>query len=400
MREFARVFSFDIVSKGALGLIGIALIRLMPAAEYAKYTFALTFLSFAQQSVVGTFNRVYILMPERAGTAAGEVPALLGAQFLVLAALALLGLPFSGRLGFLYAAVVVLVGAACLYEFARTTFQKALDFKTFSVMDLQRAVLFGALVLLAVVALGKDTSAAAIIGAQAAAYLLVCWRATADRLHAAALPDRAALRELARSLLAGGHQLLFAYFFLIGLFTQVDVFMLVALGDDTMVASYGSAYRYYAILALALGSAHAVLLPMIPQVGSRQELDELLGKHLRLVVSFTALVFAAALASGWFIPLVDAGKYPDAVPVFRILSVSIVVSFAFSPHVNLLLRHGQYRFLVILVACALAVALAGNYLLIPTHGAIGAALATFASSMLVTVTIYLRSKTLINNTKG
>lgn len=400
MKAFARVFSFDVVSKGALGLIGIALIRLMPAAEYAKYTFALALLAFALQSVAGTFNRVYILMPQRALTPGGDAPALLAMQFLVLGALALIGLPLAGRLGFLYVAVVALVAAACLYEFARTTFQKALDFRTYSAMDLQRAVLLAALVLLAVVAFGEDTSATAIVCAQAAAYGLVCWRATGGRLKATPLPGRAALRELARSLLAGGHQLLFAYFFLIGIFTQIDVFMLAALGDDTMVASYGSAYRYYAILALALGSAHAVLLPMIQQVGSREELDELLGKHLRLLVGFAAAVFVAAWASGWFIPLVDAGKYPDAVPVFRILSVSIVVSFAFSPHVNLILRHGQYRFLVILVACALGVALAGNYLLIPTHGAVGAALATLASAALVNVTIYLRSKALLQQTTG
>jgi len=376
MRAFARVFSFDVVSKGALGLVGIALIRLMPAVEYAKYTFALALLAFALQSVAGTFNRVYILMPQRTARPGGDASALLSVQFIVLGTLALLGLPLIGRLGFLYVAVVALVGAACLYEFARTTFQKALDFRAYSAMDLQRAVLLGTLVLLGGVAFGEDTSATVIVCAQAAAYGLVCWRATSNRVNATLLPSRAALSELAGSLLAGGHQLLFAYFFLIGIFTQIDVFMLAALGDDAMVASYGSAYRYYAILGLALGSVHSVLLPMIQQIGSRKELDELLGKHLRLLIGFAAVAFVSAWASGWFIPLVDAGKYQEAVPVFRILSVSIVISFAFSPHVNLILRHGLYRFLVILVACALGVALAGNYLLIPTHGAVGAALAT------------------------
>lgn len=398
MKAFARVFSFDLISKGVLGLISIALIRLMTASEYAKYTFSLAILAFVLQSISGTFNRMYILTPRRAVTSSGDAPTLLLLQLFVLYALTLLALPLSGRLGVLFFAVVALVSAACLYEFTRTNFQKALDFKSYSKMELQRAILLSSLILLAVVVFGKDTSAIAIVCAHTTAYLLICWRATAGRLKAMSLPSRAALLKSLRSLLVGGHQWLFAYFLLSGIFSQVDVFMLAALGDDVMVASYGSAFRYYGILALALSSAHALLLPMIQQTGTREELDELLLKHRRLLVGFSAAVFVVAWASGWFIPLIDAGKYPDAVPVLRILSVSIVISFAFSPHVNLILRCGQHRFLVLLMVCALFIALAGNYVLIPIHGAIGAALSTLVSAALVNVTIYLRSKVLLQHT--
>lgn len=399
MKEFARVFSFDLLSKGVLGLISIGLIRYMPASEYARYTFALALLAFTQQSISGTFNRLYILMPERKSAANSGAPALLSVQLLALCLLTLLGLPFIGNLGLLFFAVVALIFASCLYEYTRTTFQKTLDFTTYSRAELQRVLLVSFLVLLAVIAFGKDISAIVIVCAQTVACLLILWRMTGARLRELiTIPRITALDELLRSLVSDGKPSLFAYFFLSGIFTQIDIFMLAALSNDITVASYGSAYRYYGVLALALNSAHALLLPMVRQISSRIELDELLLKHHRLLIAFSASMFVVATAAGWFVPLVDGGKYPEAIPVLRILSVSIVISFAFSPHVNLILRYGQYRFLVTLMACAMVVAVASNYLLIPAYGAVGAAFATLVSAALVNGTIYLRSKALLRTT--
>ena len=209
--------------------------------------------------------------------------------------------------------------------------------------------------------------------------------------------SRGEIERVARGLVAGPYGYLFAYFFVLGFFTQADVFMLKILASDDTVAAYGSALRYYAVLSLALGSVHAVLLPMVRHASSRRELEAILDRHGRIALGFAAAVALVGWAAGWAIPWIDAGKYPEAVPTFRILCVSAVISFAFSPHVNLVMRHERFRFLLWLIIAALALHVSASIALIPAHGAAGAAIAMAASAALVTVSIFLLSRRLITN---
>lgn len=164
-----------------------------------------------------------------------------------------------------------------------------------------------------------------------------------------------------------------------------------------MIATYGSAFRYYSILSLALGSVHAVLLPMIQKSSSHQELRHLFAKHRQIVMAFIVVVTFAGWLAGWVIPWIDAGKYPEAVATFRILCVSAVISFAFSPHVNLVMRFERYKFLLCLIVAAFALNVSINLALIPSYGAVGAAIATMISAATVTISIYVESRKLIKN---
>jgi len=114
-------------------------------------------------------------------------------------------------------------------------------------------------------------------------------------------------------------------------------------------------------------------------------------------MAFIVVVAFAGWLAEWAIPWIDAGKYPEAVTTFRILCVSAVISFAFSPHVNLVLRFERYKFLLCLILMALALNVAINLLLIPSYGAVGAAIATMVSAATVTISIYIESRKLIRN---
>jgi O-antigen/teichoic acid export membrane protein len=192
--------------------------------------------------------------------------------------------------------------------------------------------------------------------------------------------------------IAGPYAWLVAYFAVLAVFSQVDVLLLKALSDERTLAAYGSALRYYALLSLALGAVHAVLLPAIQRAASQAELDTLYAQHFRLLALFVPAVALAALAAGWILPWIDLGRYPDAVPAFRILAASAVISFAFSPHVNVLLKRERFRFLFLLIVAALAVDIVLNLALIPRFGAAGAAAATLLASACVTVPIFLASR--------
>jgi O-antigen/teichoic acid export membrane protein len=192
----------------------------------------------------------------------------------------------------------------------------------------------------------------------------------------------------------GPYALLFAYFSVMAVFSQLDVIMVRWLADDRVLASYGAAMRYYGVLSLALGAVHAVLLPAIQQARSGRELDVLFGQHLRLVMIFGSVAVLAGAAAGWVMPWVDRGRYPDSVTAFRVLAISAVVSFAFSPHVNLLMKLERFRFLLLLIAAALGANFAMLLWLVPRYAAVGASVSTLVAAACVTIPIYFESRRL------
>lgn len=390
MKAVFQVFSFDAASKLILGILGILLIRYMPQNEFANYTFAVSLVAFVVQSVASTFNRIYIISAPRSGMRHAESSSI-GLQLLLIAGLTLGGLPLLASLGGLYWLIVMLVAASCVSEFAKTYYQRELRFLKFSLIELYRSLLFFGCVLGLIYSFGSGLAAGAVIAVQTGSLLAVSWWAIGKRLLEWKAMSLGEISRFASGIVKGGYGCLFAYFFVLGVFTQTDIFMLKIVGSDVMVATYGSAFRYYSILSLALGSVHAVLLPMIQELSSHRELRILLAKHGRIVMAFAVVAALAGWLAEWVIPWIDKGKYPEAVATFRILCLSAVISFAFSPHVNLLMRFERFKFLLCLILAALVLSIMMNLLLIPAYGAIGAAIATMVSAAFVTISIFIES---------
>ena len=389
MRGFARVLSFDVISKAILAGLGIALIRFVPASEYAAYTLALAMCAFVTGSISGSLNRLYLITSEKGNPR--ETSAALGVQLLLISLVAILGLPLTVTLGVNYALVVALVVGTCATEFAKTCHQRDLAFTHYSLIELTRSALFAAAVGLLIWHHGSDLTASSVLAVQVLSLALVASVALKSVLSATSIRF-AASKAYAQRFVRFKYLDFFAYFFLIGLFSQADIFMLKALGDDQMLATYGSAFRYYGVLSLALTSAHAVLLPALRHAEDAQALAGLLASHRRLVIGFGILCGAAAWAGFWVIPWVDTGRYPEAPTTFAVLSASAFISFAFSPYVNLLMRRQAFRFLLWLVAIALPLNLVISAALIPQLGALGAAISLLTSSAFITGLIFRKSR--------
>lgn len=392
MKHFAQVLSFDLLSKLALGAITIALIRFMPIDEYAALTFAVSGAGLVAQMFSAGFNRIYIVGFERYALG-DKLEALLALQLLGVGALAVVGASLAAALKGLYPAAVVLAGAIVLSEFSKTYYQRELRFARYSGIEVARTAVQGAAVGGLLLAYGERLEAAAVLWAQAAALALAFCVALGPVVRWRRLGDTSSAGALARALAVGPYPLLFAYFSVIAIFSQVDVMMVRWLADDRVLASYGAALRYYGVLSLALGAVHAVLLPTVQNTRVPQ-LETLFRQHLRLVLIFSPLVVLVMVAAGWVMPWVDRGRYPDSIAAFRVLAVSAAVSFAFSPHVNLLIKMERFAFLVVLAAAALGVDFAMLLWLVPQHGAVGAAVATLIATAVVTMTIYFESRRL------
>lgn len=393
MKSVLQVFCFDLVAKILLGGAAIVLIRYMPEHEYATYTFALALSTVVSQTITSTFNRIYIIGYDDF-QARHELSGFLGLQIWGIAALSLALIPLASQLGAAYFFAAGLAAASCLAEYCKTGLQQAQRFFAYSMAELGRAVATAGSVLVLGLVYGYSVPAEGILLAQALAigalFLVLFHRsigfAGVFRIRSAA--------GLATTIARGEYRWLLGYFLVLPLFGQVDVFMLKALASSSELASYGAAFRYYSLLSLALAAVHAVLLPVIRQLNSTEELRRVIAKHRMLTLALIPLVLLLGWIAEWLLPWIDLGKYPQSVDVFRVLCASAVISFAFSPHVNVVIRYERFPFLFFLIICALVVAVLLNWFLISQAGAVGAAWATLAANAFVTVPIYFLSKRL------
>lgn len=391
MRSFVQVFSFDLVAKLLLGLIGVSLIRFMAASEYASYTLALAIVAVVTQSLASTFNRLYIVGQKQLGSQ-GSPSSFLGLQLWLMLLLLVVTLPMLGVLGSVYWLIVLLALATCLSEFSKTYFQQQLKFLRFSMVELMRILVFGSAVIVLIGVLGDNLRAWQVLLVQSSAMLVVFVLVSIKHVDLGQLMKAKVAAQLATKLLGGPYNYLFGYFFVLAFFTQIDVFMLRALADDSALAAYGSAFRYYSLLSLALGAVHIVLLPVIQNLQSLAELKTILAYHKRMVLLFAPVVLMGAWAAQWVIPMIDLGKYPEAVLTFRILAISAIVSFAFSPYVNLVMRFEDFKFLFVLVILALLVDIGLNFVLVPVLGPVGTAIAALITFGIVNGAIFVRTK--------
>lgn len=392
-RPVILVFSADLASKILLGLTWLLLIRYLPPEEFALLTLATSVATVASQMLGSSINRIYILDSTSAGN--GGPGPLVMFQAIALLLLGVAGLPFSATLpGMTYLLTVLLALGMLLSDFGKTMYQKQLKFSAFSFIELARSAVVSTALIVLLMEFGTGVRTWQVIALQAAALGLLSLIVISRNLD---LREALNLRRgmaLLRPVFGNGHGYLFAYFFVLAFFSQADIFLIKVLSDQETLASFGSAARYYQLLSIALGAVHAVFLPTMQQLETRQALDDFFARHFRMLLVFAPAVGVCALAAPWVLPWIDLGRYPDAVPTFQILCLSVIISFAFSPHVNLVFTHRRFRFLLLLIVVALVVNIGLGLLLIPAYGGQGAAVATLIASACVTVPIYILSRRL------
>jgi O-antigen/teichoic acid export membrane protein len=388
----AQVATFSLLSKGLLALVTLLTIRFMREVEYARFTFALSLVTGAAQVLGGSFNRVYIAGYKHLRLEQ-TAPVFLRIQVLSTLATAIIFLPLLYWLGGLYGLVIVLVAAYCLSDYTQTCFQQELKFLGYASIELGRSAVL-LLALMGMVALvGHELKAWQLLTLQTV-ILTGVFAVAGCRPAVGRSCTRAEIGALAASLLKGRYAFLFGYFIVLAVFSQVDVWVVRAMESELALATYGCGLRYYSLCLMLLAAVHVVLLPQLQGVKKIAEMDAILAKHQVTLAVFAPLVILGACLSGWIIPWIDQGRYPEAVLVFRILAVSSIVSFAFSPHVNILFRFERYQFLFVLICCMLLVHLGLNTWLVGRMGVRGAAVANLISYALFNGLTWLKSRQL------
>ena len=166
------------------------------------------------------------------------------------------------------------------------------------------------------------------------------------------------------------------------LYFRVDVLLVQSWQGTTAVALYNAVFRLVEALRLFPAAVLAVALPVLFQATSRQVLVKL---SSMLTAAASVVSLALWLSAGFLIPFLYGTRYADAVPVFRVLLLAFpLMSLNYALTHQLIGWHGHRAYAVICGA-ALAFNVALNMKLIPSIGILGAAWATVATELVITL---------------
>jgi O-antigen/teichoic acid export membrane protein len=368
-RGFASTFALNVIARGLSAIATVLLVRSLSVDSFAYVVLFLNVGQFAGSALTGGMRMRYMRVEaERVSRGSSEqtgfalawtasMALVLGVAALCLVGVKLLDPSASGddQLLFVALAAAFTAGHASV-ELAIYHYQAHLQFVRAGLIDISRGVALLAAALVA--ALGLIESGATVAACTAGAVLLV-----------AAIPCvPLALRTLqARPLasIAGdfGRESgwLTCYYLTSAGFSYATIFVIAALLDDQAVAAYGAALRYMSIVFGPFPALMAVLRVRSSQkdiVDSTTLQLSMLANWVKRVGPPVAIVLAlAAAAAPFLLPLVDDGRYPEAVPIFQILLISAFVEYATMPGPNLLLSQRRYELLAGVYSIALAVQL-------------------------------------------
>lgn len=161
------------------------------------------------------------------------------------------------------------------------------------------------------------------------------------------------------------------------LYFRVDTFLLSFLSSDAEVGRYAVAYRTLEVLVVIPAYLMATLFPEIArQRPNSARLNELVQAAFSAVVLaavpivITFVVFAAEM-----IAVAGGPRYSDAVPVLQILASAVGLLFVNTVFFQSLVALNRQGRLFVMLLIVLAANVVLNLLLVPSHGAVGAAIA-------------------------
>lgn len=387
MSPIVRVLAFEVASKGILGVTVLLLVRHLTPDNYATYTLATALASVICQAFSSSLNSVYLACSRDFRDRRREF---LGAQIYGALLVAGVVLPFLPWARPLLPYIAALILGTTVSNFTKVFFQSELRFGMFSAVEVSRSIVFLAGVTV-LVWISPAPSDAAVLSVQSASLMLTLIALKGTGVWRAFLPAVRRYYGIAREVVGGEMVWLFLYFVVLATESQAEIFLLRSISDTHSLATFGAAYRYYALVMLAISPVQLVLVPMIHR-SSDSEVGTVFRDHRVLVWILGPVIALGALASPWVIPWIDLGKYPTSIPTFQILAVSAIVSLVLTPYAGVLQRRRDFKGLFTIAIATFVLQLVGTSLLVWQFDEIGAALGTLFTYLFQNGSIALRAR--------
>ena len=173
---------------------------------------------------------------------------------------------------------------------------------------------------------------------------------------------------------------------------DIDLLLLSSLMDRETLAIFGVCARVFSLIAFGIGALYAVAMPSIVEAGTHKDPSKFLRKITDTNLTAAALGLAASVAMAVVGPFLlsffgqafSAGAMPLAV-----MCLGLAVRSAMGPTSLVLTIHDRPYASLPAVGLGLATLVIANWLLVPGHGLMGAALSALLSTTVWSVALWL-----------
>ncbi len=174
------------------------------------------------------------------------------------------------------------------------------------------------------------------------------------------------------------------------IYTNLDMVMLGAMKNDYEAGIYDASAKLKSLMVVAATSLGAVLLPRVTALVSAGKIDEfkrISERALNLIFIFSvAMVAYVEISADVLINIFSGEAFHSSVPVLRILAPTVIlIGVTNIIGIQMLIPLGREKMVLISEIGGAVTDLAINMVLIPKHGAIGAALGTLIAEIVVLI---------------
>ena len=182
--------------------------------------------------------------------------------------------------------------------------------------------------------------------------------------------------------------------FAISAFNQVDVMMLKIFTNDTAVANYGVAFKYYTLVISLLPAIQVVL--RVNSSGSEMKdpkyrKNKVIQWTKKITPIAMLLMLVGIVGAKFLFPIINGKQYDSAIYAFDVLMLGAALSYITAPNVSIMVGARKQKVLFVLSAISFVTNVVGNYIFIPSGGIIAAATATIVAHFILNggSTLYL-----------
>lgn len=396
MKAILQIFLGDFISKTLVGVIGLLLINSMTAADFAQFTLATAWIGIISDSFPVGFNRVYIVAKQKLNVTITP-SSILGLELFLIILLSFGCLFYSPQLVYIYDLVLAVSVLATVCEFSKVFYQEKLKFGRSAMVELMRNVLFFVPVILMIFIFKCQLHTWMVLLIQAISLATVACLALSSHIDFKAMLNLPSIFCMMRKTILNEYKYFLLYYLVLAIVGRIDVLMIKKLAGDYALATYGSALRYYGVLVLVLGSINVVYLPVMQKAESLREIRGIFKNQTVLILCLCPIIIIGAYAAKWIVPIIDKGKYPDAIQTFQVLAISVIISITCSPYVTVIIRFYGFKFLLFVTLAAAIICIAVNAVLIPKYGPVGAATATLVTFGCINIPIFFKARSMLND---
>jgi len=247
----------------------------------------------------------------------------------------------------------------------------------------EKAIYVGLGVAALLLGYGVRTLAMVVLISAAAKFLLDLWwlRRLSVRVDLSSERERLGVRTLFKRTLP-----FFSVLFFGAIYFRADTLILSLMESEAVIGYYGAAYRLFQTTYILADAFVFALFPLfcrlspVSNEGLAASAQKSLDTLLLLGIAITAGMF---MLSDEIVSLLYGPGFAESVPLLRVLSIAIALMYANGIFVQLLLATDRQKRLARTAAVAAVGNIAVNVALIPAFGALGAAIATVVTELIV-----------------